>query len=126
MFRYLNYLIIALITGGISASYVNLINHNTLCTMDNHLKIQYEENKKLKEEIKETPKTIDDALERMYASTVFLLKQVNTMDIDDLDIDVVDEIKLSCTQILETLTPKSPLKLEVVSDESFEDVDSIH
>ena len=126
MFRYLNYLIIALITSGISASYVNLINHNTLCTMDNHLKLQSEENKKLKEEIKETPKTIDDALERMYASTVFLLKHVNTMNIDDLDIDVVDEIKLSCTQILETLTPKSPLKLEVVSDDSFEDVDSIH
>ena len=126
MFRYLNYFIIAFITSGLSASYVNLINHNMICTMDNQLKRQNEQNKKLKEEIEESPKTIDDALERMYSSTVFILKKVNSIDINDLDIDVVDEIKLSCNRILETLTPKSSLKLEIVSDDSFEDVNSIN
>ena len=126
MFRYLNYFIIAFITSGISSSFVNLINHNMICTMDDQLKRQTGENKKLKEEIEKNPKTIDDALERMYASTIFLLKRVNSIDINDLDIDVVDEIKLSCNRILETLTPKSSLKLEIVSDDSFEDVNSIN
>ena len=61
MIRYLNYFIIAFITSGLSASYINMINHNKLCNMEDELKKQYQENKKLKETIK-APKKMDEVL----------------------------------------------------------------
>ena len=124
MIRYLNYFIIAFITSGLSASYINMINHNKLCNMENELKKQYQENKKLKETIK-APKKMDEVLNTMYGSIIFILKEVNNVNAEKMDQELVDGIKLTCNQILESLTPKSPLKLEVETDDSFENLNTL-
>ena len=124
MIRYLNYFIIAFITSGLSASYINMINHNKLCNMEDELKKQYQENKELKETIK-APKKMDEVLNTMYDSIIFILKEVNNVNGEKMDQELVDGIKLTCNQILESLTPKSPLKLEVESDDSFENLNTL-
>ena len=124
MIRYLNYFIIAFITSGLSASYINMINHNKLCNMEDELKKQYQENKELKKTIK-APKKMDEVLNTMYDSIIFILKEVNNVNAEKMDQELVDGIKLTCNQILESLTPKSPLKLEVESDDSFENLNTL-
>ena len=124
MIRYLNYLIIAFITSGLSASYVNMINHNRICNMEDELKKQFEENKELKEAIK-PPKKMDEVLNTIYESIIFILKEVNNVKAKKMDPELVDGIKLTCNQILESLSPKPSLKLEVESDDSFENLTTL-
>ena len=124
MIRYLNYFIIAFITSGLSASYVNMINQNRICSMEDELRKQYEENKELKEKIN-IPKKMDSVLNTIYDSIIFVLKEVNNVKAEKMDKELVEGIKLTCNQILESLTPKSPLKLEVESDESFENLSTL-
>ena len=124
MIRYLNYFIIAFITSGLSASYINMINQNKIGSMEDELKKQYQENKELKEAIK-PPQKMDEVLNTMYDSIIFILKEVNNVNAEKMDQELVDGIKLTCNQILESLTPKSPLKLEVESDDSFENLSTL-
>ena len=124
MIRYLNYFIIAFITSGLSASYINMINQNKIGSMEDELKKQYQENKELKEAIK-PPQKMDEVLNTIYESIIFILKEVNNVKSEKMDPELVDGIKLTCNQILESLTPKSPLKLEVESDDSFENLSTL-
>ena len=124
MIRYLNYFIIAFITSGLSASYINMINQNKIGSMEDELKKQYQENKELKEAIK-PPQKMDEVLNTMYESIIFILKEVNNVKPEKMDSELVEGIKLTCNQILESLTPKSPLKLEVESDDSFENLSTL-
>ena len=124
MIRYLNYFIIAFITSGLSASYLTMINNHKISNMEDELKKQYQENKELKEKIK-PPKQMDEVLNTIYDSIIFILKEVNNVNAEKMDEELVDGIKLTCNQILESLTPKSPLKLEVESDDSFENLNTL-
>ena len=48
-------------------------------------------------------------------------KEVNNIDLEELDNELVDEIKSSCKQILETLTKEEKLSVEVDHSTSSED-----
>ena len=103
MFRYFHYFIIILITSGISVNYSHILNNHKLLTMKKNLERLSKENQKLKEK-KNIPSTMENALDTIYHSIVYMLKEVNNIDLEELDNELVDEIKSSCKQILETLT----------------------
>ena len=121
MFRYLQYFIIILITSGISANYTHMLNHNKLRNLEREIEIQSKKNKE-----RSVPLTMEEALESMYESSVFILKRVNNETKEEMDPELVDEIKLSCKQVLNILEDEGGLKLEVSSsdDSSFENLDS--
>ena len=120
MFRYFHYFIIILITSGISVNYTHILNNHKLLTMKKNLERLSKENQKLKEK-KNIPSTMENALDTIYHSIVYMLKEVNNIDLEELDNDVVDEIKSSCKQILETLRKEEELSVEVDHSSSSED-----
>ena len=120
MFRYFHYFIIILITSGISVNYTHILNNHKLLTMKKNLKRLSKENQKLKEK-KNIPSTMENALDTIYHSIVYMLKEVNNIDLEELDNELVDEIKSSCKQILETLTKEEKLSVEVDHSTSSED-----
>jgi len=120
MFRYLHYFIIILITSGISVNYSHILNNHKLLTMKKTLERLSKENQKLKEK-KNIPSTMENALDTIYYSIVYMLKEVNNIDLEELDNELVDEIKSSCKQILETLTKEEELSVEVDHSTSSED-----
>ena len=140
MFRYLHYFIIIFITSGISANYTHILNNHKLLTMKKNLERLSNENQKLKEK-QRIPSTMDDALNIIYESIIYMLKEVNNVNPEELDNDLVDEIKLSCKQIIEILTKDEQLSVKVdhssssgdeelsleveSSDGSFENLSSI-
>jgi len=124
MFRYFHYFIIILITSGISVNYNHILNNHKLLTMKKNLERLSKENQNLKEKEKKNkniPSTMDDALDMIYHSIVYMLKEVNNIELEELDNDVVNEIKSSCKQILETLTKEEELSVEVDHSTSSED-----
>ncbi len=120
MFRYFHYFIIILITSGISVNYTHILNNHKLLTMKKNLERLSKENQKLKEK-KNIPSTMENALDTIYHSIVYMLKEVNNIDLEELDNELVDEIKSSCKQILETLTKEEKLSVEVDHSTSSED-----
>ena len=64
---------------------------------------------------------MEDSLDMIYHSIVYMLKEVNNIELEELDNDVVNEIKSSCKQILETLTREEELSVEVDHSTSSED-----
>ena len=120
MFRYFHYFIIILITSGISVNYTHILNNHKLLTMKKNLERLSKENQKLKEK-KNIPSTMENALDTIYYSIVYMLKEVNNIDPEELDNELVDEIKSSCKQILETLTKEEKLSVEVDHSTSSED-----
>ena len=120
MFRYFHYFIIILITSGISVNYSHILNNHKLLTMKKNLERLSKENQKLKEK-KNIPSTMENALDTIYHSIVYMLKEVNNIDLEELDNELVDEIKSSCKQILETLTKEEKLSVEVDHSTSSED-----
>lgn len=124
MFRYFHYFIIILITSGISVNYNHILNNHKLLTMKKNLERLSKENQNLKEKEKKNkniPSTMEDALDMIYHSIVYMLKEVNNIELEELDNDVVNEIKSSCKQILETLTKEEELSVEVDHSTSSED-----
>lgn len=124
MFRYFHYFIIILITSGISVNYNHILNNHKLLTMKQNLERLSKENQNLKEKEKKNkniPSTMEDALDMIYHSIVYMLKEVNNIELEELDNDVVNEIKSSCKQILETLTKEEELSVEVDHSTSSED-----
>ena len=124
MFRYFQYFIIILITSGISVNYNHILNNHKLLTMKKNLERLSKENQNLKEKEKKNkniPSTMEDALDMIYHSIVYMLKEVNNIELEELDNDVVNEIKSSCKQILETLTKEEKLSVEVDHSTSSED-----
>ena len=120
MFRYFHYFIIILITSGISVNYTHILNNHKLLTMKKNLERLSKENQKLKEK-KNIPSTMENALDTIYHSIVYMLKEVNNIDLEELDNELVDEIKSSCKQILETLTKEEKLSVVVDHSTSSED-----
>jgi len=88
--------------------------------MKKNLERLSKENQKLKEK-KNIPSTMENALDTIYHSIVYMLKEVNNIDLEELDNELVDEIKSSCKQILETLTKEEKLSVEVDHSTSSED-----
>ena len=124
MFRYFHYFIIILITSGISVNYNHILNNHKLLTMKKNLERLSKENQNLKEKEKKNkniPSTMEAALDLIYHSIVYMLKEVNNIELEELDNDVVNEIKSSCKQILETLTKEEELSVEVDHSTSSED-----
>ena len=119
MFRYFHYFIIILITSGISVNYTHILNNHKLLTMKKNLERLSKENQKLKEK-KNIPSTMENALDMIYHSIAYMLKEVNNIELEELDNDVVDEIKSSCKQILETLRKEEELSVEVDHSSSSE------
>ena len=124
MFRYFHYFIIILITSGISVNYNHILNNHKLLTMKKKLERLSKENQNLKEKEKKNkniPSTMENAIDMIYHSIVYMLKEVNNIELEELDNDVVNEIKSSCKQILETLTKEEELSVEVDHSTSSED-----
>ena len=124
MFRYFHYFIIILITSGISVNYNHILNNHKLLTMKKKLERLSKENQNLKEKGKKNkniPSTMENALDMIYHSIAYMLKEVNNIELEELDNDVVNEIKSSCKQILETLTKEEELSVEVDHSTSSED-----
>jgi hypothetical protein len=124
MFRYFHYFIIILITSGISVNYTHILNNHKLLTMKKNLERLSKENQNLKEKEKKNkniPSTMEDALDMIDHSIAYMLKEVNNIELEELDNDVVNEIKSSCKQILETLTKEEELSVEVDHSTSSED-----
>lgn len=124
MFRYFHYFIIILITSGISVNYTHILNNHKLLTMKKNLERLSKENQNLKEKgekNKNIPSTMENALDMIYHSIAYMLKEVNNIELEELDNDVVYEIKSSCKQILETLTKEEELSVEVDHSSSSED-----
>ena len=124
MFRYFHYFIIILITSGISVNYTHILNNHKLLTMKKNLERLSKENQNLKgkgKKNKNIPSTMENALDMIYHSIAYMLKEVNNIELEELDNDVVDEIKLSCKQILETLRKEEELSVEVDHSSSSED-----
>ena len=124
MFRYFHYFIIILITSGISVNYTHILNNHKLLTMKKNLERLSKENQNLKEKGKKNkniPSTMENALDMIYHSIAYMLKEVNNIELEELDNELVDEIKSSCKQILETLTKEEKLSVEVDHSTSSED-----
>ena len=111
-------------TSGISVNYIHILNNHKLLTMKKNLERLSKENQNLKEKGKKNkniPSTMENALDMIYHSIAYMLKEVNNIELEELDNDVVDEIKSSCKQILETLRKEEELSVEVDHSSSSED-----
>lgn len=111
--RYLNYLIIAFFTSGISLSCSNHVNSEKIESMNLELERLRDENESLRKEVKPDP-TLKSIVSELDDCLTILMREImdNDNDIDGVDRDLRNEINAICHNIIETI-PKPPLKLEL-------------
>ena len=108
--RYLNYLIIAFFTSGISLSCSNHVNSEKIESMNLELERLRDENESLRKEVKPDP-TLKSIVSELDDCLTILMREIMDNDIDGVDRDLRNEINAICHNIIETI-PKPPLKLE--------------
>ena len=102
MMRYFHYIIISLVTSSLSSSYFNMVYKKNISSISDELKMQYEENKRLREKIP-VPPTVDTILKEIDQSLILLLQKVQEIKPESIEEKELDKINHTCRTILDTI-----------------------
>ena len=119
MIRYIHYIIISLITSSLSSSYFNMIYKKNLSFISDELKMQYEENKRLREKIP-VPPTVDTILKEIDQSLILLLQKIQEIKPESIEEKELDKINNTCRTILDTIEKEENDIVSSISSESFD------
>ena len=119
MMRYIHYIIISLVTSSLSSSYFNMVFKKNLSSISDELKMQYEENKRLREKIP-VPPTVDTILKEIDQSLILLLQKVQEIKPESIEEKELDKINHICRMILDTIETEENEIVSSVSSESFD------
>ena len=128
MMKYFKYIILSIITTSLSSTYLNMIHQKNINSITDELKLQYEENKKLRKEIKSSS-TMTTILKDMDNSLELLLKKVQEFKNPSIDESVLQKINETCNQILQMLHEEEEEEEEekkIVSTFSTESFDTLN
>ena len=126
--KYFKYIILSIITTSLSSTYLNMIHQKNINSITDELKLQYEENKKLRKEIKSSS-TMTTILKDMDNSLELLLKKVQEFKNPSIDESVLQKINETCNQILQMLHEEEEEEEEekkIVSTFSTESFDTLN
>ena len=119
MMRYIHYIIISLVTSSLSSSYFNMIYKKNISSISDELKMQYEENKRLREKIP-VPPTVDTILKEIDQSLILLLQKVQEIKPESIEEKELDKINNTCRTILDTIEIEENEIVSSISSESFD------
>ena len=119
MMRYFHYIIISLVTSSLSSSYFNMVYKKNISSISDELKMQYEENKRLREKIP-VPPTVDTILKEIDQSLILLLQKVQEIKPESIEEKELDKINHTCRTILDTIETEENEIVSSISSESFD------
>ena len=119
MMKYFHYIIISIIASSLSSSYFSMIYKNNISSISDELKMQYEENKRLREKIP-VPPTVDTILKEIDESLILLLQKVQEIKPETLEEKELEKINNTCHKILETIEKEEKEIVSSFSSDSFD------
>ena len=125
---YLKYLFILLLTNGISLNYLYQFYQKKINHISLELKEQRDRNKLLRNKMQAHYPTIHNILSDTHQRTTLLLRKIKTIDLSEIDNQLIHTIKSSCNHVIHILEKgkKVTFKDEEIndsSDDSFQSVD---
>tara|TARA_B100000575_G_scaffold65736_1_gene50490 strand:- start:728 stop:1042 length:315 start_codon:yes stop_codon:yes gene_type:complete len=96
-----------------------MIYKKNLSFISDELKMQYEENKRLREKIP-VPPTVDTILKEIDQSLILLLQKIQEIKPESIEEKELDKINHTCRTILDTIEKEENDIVSSISSESFD------
>tara|TARA_Y100000817_G_scaffold157337_1_gene123085 strand:+ start:3094 stop:3408 length:315 start_codon:yes stop_codon:yes gene_type:complete len=96
-----------------------MVYKKNISSISDELKMQYEENKRLREKIP-VPPTVDTILKEIDQSLILLLQKVQEIKPESIEEKELDKINHTCRTILDTIEKEENDIVSSISSESFD------